>query len=504
MGRPEERISPFKRRSPLGIISKKVRDCLFSASSAFGRSFSLVISNKWNVEQHKLSSLPLELLFHLFDSATVADLQNISLINHSHLFKMLGYLTSTNFSKRFSSLLNASFVSSGGTDNSKKHCDRIEKRVSEYARLIRICHIFRTREECICFTVNLFSKVNFVIDRKGFECFGAIWGILITEISANWSQKEFFTLMQTLINSFGLAERVDPVLRSEDTLWEEELLLRRLLRGLFFDHRCPSSSVSVPCQTPRRFSPHNASFRLSALLRLLAPDSLLTAHRLLLIVGAPIGVSVAHGQINDTENNEISAGKEFVDYQRIYTEPIGDLDSARAILGELPSMVSLLLETSDGVESEELRWNDLEVFNCLEMLTTFPEPWVLRNFATLLIMAPGLARVAVQTRAMHGNPGEAGSTFVSCIEASILLKYQASILLRDTLHSLLTNCEPSVCLVVVREAVSCMYQHTLEILPTNEQNLAGQLFDMDLLRIALEISRQVAEMFLSHLHFILV
>lgn len=210
------------------------------------------------------------------------------------------------------------------------------------ARLIRICHIFRTREECICFTVNLFSKLNYVINRKGCECFGAIWGILITEvnglgggfrlicplvsqISANWSQKEFFTLMQTLINSFGLAERVDPVLRSEvdlikfpmcsivsfskDTLWGEELLLRRLLRGLFFDHRCSSSSVSVPCQTPRRFSPHNASFRLSALLRLLAPDSLLTAHRLLLIVGAPIGVSVAHGQINDTENNEISAGK---------------------------------------------------------------------------------------------------------------------------------------------------------------------------------------------------
>uniref|UniRef100_A0A183C0K6 Protein lines n=1 Tax=Globodera pallida TaxID=36090 RepID=A0A183C0K6_GLOPA len=482
MGRPEERISPFKRRSPLGIISKKVRDCLFSASSAFGRSFS------------KLSIRTLHRFHWKFSTIYSTQLPCICATDHSHLFKMLGYLTSINFSKRFASSFNSSFSFVG------KHWDNLNKCISEFARLIRICHLFRTREECICFTVKLFAKVNLIVDQKEVESFGAAWGMLISEISVDWSQQEFFILMQTLIATVGFVERVDCVLRSEDTQWEEELALRRLLRGLFLDHRCPSPAG---VGSHRRPSPHHAAFRLSVLLRLLAPDQMLTAHRLVLIVGAPVGVSIAHGQLNDADNNEIGIGKEFVDYQRIYTEPITDLDSAHTILGELPSMVALLLETSTIAEVEELRWNELEVFNFLEMLTTYPEPWVLRNFATLLIMAPGLARVAVQTRALHGNPGEAGSTFVSCVEASILLKYQASFLLRDTLHSLLAKCEPTVCLVVVREAISCMYLHTLEILPSNQQNMFDNL-DMDLLRIALEISRQVAEMLLSHLQFIFV
>lgn len=60
----------------------------------------------------------------------------------------------------------------------------------------------------------------------------------------------------------------------------------------------------------------------------------------------------------------------FVDYQRIYTEPITDLESARAFLGDLPSMLTELLNTHSTVNIDELRWNSLEMFNFLEMLTS--------------------------------------------------------------------------------------------------------------------------------------
>lgn len=60
---------------------------------------------------------------------------------------------------------------------------------------------------------------------------------------------------------------------------------------------------------------------------------------------------------------------EFVDYERIVADPIFDRQSAQTYLGKLPQFVEQLLFTKT-LDSKELRWNEFELFNFLELLTS--------------------------------------------------------------------------------------------------------------------------------------
>uniref|UniRef100_A0A1I8BX15 CCR4-NOT transcription complex subunit 11 n=1 Tax=Meloidogyne hapla TaxID=6305 RepID=A0A1I8BX15_MELHA len=301
--------------------------------------------------------------------------------------------------------------------------------------------------------------------------------------------------MRMFSESTGLLTRIRNFFICKKNDVDEELALRRLILALFLNDCSFSTndnSFNIIQQT---------GFRLSAILHLFGLDN---EHkfRLVLLLAAPISTRI--NQENDGVNIQPI---EFVNYQRIVADPIFDRQSAKIYLGELPQLVEQLLFTKT-LDIKELRWNDLELFNFLELLTTYPEPWVLRNFASLLVLAPGLAKIAITIRALHGDPAEAGNTLFSCIEASILLGLNTDVTLKDTLFALTTKCSPSSCLTVLREAISTTNQLTIETFGGHlgeTENGPINLDEVDLVNLknALEANRQIAKLFLTHLHQII-
>lgn len=452
-------------------------------SGGLRRSFSKVMPNKY--EKPSLSSLSLEILFKIFDLSAPRDLVQFCKTSSNHLNNVYAYLNSKCFVKKFHGIL-------------KLNSTTIQHNFapSDLARLVRTCYQFnvnsaKKKQLCTSFLVQLYLKLNLLNCNSSND----YWGKLISEFTWDWSQWDFYELIKEFAIHTKLQTRVENFLCNNNGEQGEELALRRQLRSLFLDNYIPDTGIA-------RNRYHGIHFRLSAILHFLVPEGALT-HRLLLLLAAPISKS------EDNDQQMIDGGegeqqqpivKEFIDYDRITAVPITDMESAQTFLGELPKFVELLLHTST-LEIDELRWSELEIFNFLEMLTTYPEPWVLRNFASLLIMEPALARVAVCIRAGHGDPIEAGNTLFSCVEACVILGSNAEMLLKKTLYTLISKCSIGVCLTVLRGAISSTHNTLMEILPTNDNDIIvpANVDEQDL-KNALAANNQIAGLFLNNFH----
>uniref|UniRef100_A0A914LRG8 F-box domain-containing protein n=1 Tax=Meloidogyne incognita TaxID=6306 RepID=A0A914LRG8_MELIC len=446
-------------------------------------SFLLFLFNKHQGSQ-SFASLPLEIVFQIFDSSSPKDLANICVLNRLHFNRVSAYLNSERFFVRFRKI----FSSSAKESNS-------DFPPNDFARLIRLCCLLRGKApnaiSCSNFIIQLYQKID-SYDKYHDKNY---WGKLITKISFDWSQSHFISFMIMFSESTGLLTRVRNFFKSKKNNEVEELALRRVILSLFLND-CSFSTNDNSSNVIQQIS-----FRLSAILHLFGENGE-HKYRLMLLLTAPTSTRL------DQENDGFKLQPmEFVNYQRIVADPIFDRQSAQTYLGELPQLVEQLLFTKS-LDMKELRWNELELFNFLELLTTYPEPWVLRNFASLLILAPGLAKIAICIRALHGDPAEAGNTLFSCIEASILLGFNTNVTLRDTLFALTTKCSPSTCLTVLREAISTTNNLTIETFGGHlggAENGPINLDEMDFfnLKNALEANRQIAELFLTHLHQII-
>lgn len=80
----------------------------------------------------------------------------------------------------------------------------------------------------------------------------------------------------------------------------EELKLRRILRPLFLDNRCPDTQNF-------KNNVNQLYFRLTALLQMFGTEESLT-HRVMLLLGAPINVRVA-GEPNPAGAKPIAEGQ---------------------------------------------------------------------------------------------------------------------------------------------------------------------------------------------------
>jgi hypothetical protein len=87
------------------------------------------------------------------------------------------------------------------------------------------------------------------------------------------SQHEFYAFMKQFLKAESkLVETTSLIIASKEKMEEEEMLVRRKLVAYFLEGYAPNSL--------------ELCFRLSALLRLMTPPKM--AHRLLLLLGAPI------------------------------------------------------------------------------------------------------------------------------------------------------------------------------------------------------------------------
>jgi len=92
---------------------------------------------------------------------------------------------------------------------------------------------------------------------------------------------------------------------------------------------------------------------------------------------------------------------EFVNYQRIVADPIFDRQSAQTYLGELPQLVEQLLFTKS-LDMKELRWNELELFNFLELLTSlFILIFLILNLFLKLIQSLGFYEILLHCLFWH-------------------------------------------------------------------------------------------------------
>jgi len=374
-----------------------------------------------------ISALPLELLYNLLNYIPAKEITNLCLTNNHMRLKIRYYLHSSHFAQCFCETVATTLKRNPERDKF------YEETFVEFGRLIRVCFDLngmhrQNRQACISLLINFYKKCD---HKVHLEYYG--WGMLFLQVMKSWSQSDEYTFMRLFFECSGVKELANQIFQSSDRLTADELTLRRLLRGTFLD--------VVETHT------HAYRFHLSAILHLICQID--TEYRLIMLLGAAI----------NTEPD----GIQFIDYAGIHIEFIENLNAAQAVLGEMPMMVAQLANTQQ-LDQNELRWSDLRVFNFIETLTTYPEPWIIPNFASFLVCAPSLARLAIVTRALYDNVSEAGSTLFNCVETALHLNLNAFAMLRPTVQGLVSTCPTEVCLAVFREAFVSANQHTLEFL----------------------------------------
>jgi hypothetical protein len=60
-----------------------------------------------------------------------------------------------------------------------------------------------------------------------------------------------------------------------------------------------------------------------------------------------------------------------IDYESANNIPIAHPAMIKQVLGEMPAMVEVLLNTKE-LKDERLRWTGVAVFNMLELMTSIP------------------------------------------------------------------------------------------------------------------------------------
>ncbi|VDM47839.1 unnamed protein product [Toxocara canis] len=155
--------------------------------------------------------------------------------------------------------------------------------------------------------------------------------------------------------------------------------LQEVMRGfreLFLEHRYPDV--------------RDSSFWMSAVLR-----TQFSASR---------QVKLMYVLFGPTKINDLL--EEVVDWRGLCEQPISTSQNSRERLGPLSDAFFRLLQTKS-IGASEFIYTETDVFNLLEEITTYPEPWLFDNFVALLLNRPALIPIAFVFRVVHGYQEEA-------------------------------------------------------------------------------------------------
>ncbi|CAI4224161.1 unnamed protein product [Auanema sp. JU1783] len=215
------------------------------------------------------------------------------------------------------------------------------------------------------------------------------WGRFIHTICTKWAFTECAKVVRAVLRMDNC--KIEKLIRqmiiapygSDSRL---EMKVRRMLRGLFLD------SIMIAEKLSDHGVEKEKSFWLSALLR----TQLSANHqgRLFLVL------------FNSLEKND--NGSEFINWRSLVDIAVTSWSDAEERLKPMADALYTLLKTrklKDGL----FGWNENEVFNMIEEITTFPEPWSFDNFVMLLTHRPYLIPISVCARIRHGYDDEAGS-----------------------------------------------------------------------------------------------
>uniref|UniRef100_A0A915B4L6 F-box domain-containing protein n=1 Tax=Parascaris univalens TaxID=6257 RepID=A0A915B4L6_PARUN len=217
------------------------------------------------------------------------------------------------------------------------------------------------------------------------RCDEAGWGRCIMAFLKQWDFCECARLLHSLFSTTesGLYRTILETLDEPDGLHpDKEMKIRRRLKNLFLSHQYPDI--------------RDASFWLSAILRTHLNTT--KQAKLLYILFGPT-------RLNDFL-------QEVIDWRDLCEIPVSTLVSSKQKLGPLSDALLTLLQTKC-LGNSEFVYNEADMFNILEELTTYPQPWPFDNFVALLLNRTALIPIALAFRMMHGYVEETGQMFNS-------------------------------------------------------------------------------------------
>uniref|UniRef100_F1KZT4 F-box only protein 47 n=1 Tax=Ascaris suum TaxID=6253 RepID=F1KZT4_ASCSU len=215
------------------------------------------------------------------------------------------------------------------------------------------------------------------------RCDEAGWGRCIMAFLTQWDFCECARLLHSLFKTTesGLYRAILETLDEPDGLHpDKEMKIRRRLKNLFLSHQYPDI--------------RDASFWLSAILRMHLNTT--KQAKLLYILFGPT-------RLNDFL-------EEVIDWHDLCEIPVSTLVTSKQKLGPLSDALLTLMQTRC-LGSSEFVYNEADMFNLLEELTTYPQPWPFENFVALLLNRTALIPIALAFRMMHGYGEEAGQMF---------------------------------------------------------------------------------------------
>jgi len=441
--------SPTKR-SPLSKITKKIRDDLEGVFTSLHRKLFSFYDPMEKIETSvpsRLLSMPPEVLFTIFECASANDLCSLLSTNTTMHSYVVAYVQSVQFATRFVNAINA------------EESSLVPRHFASIGHLFKVCCIFKSNEDTIEQVIRFYTRTrNNLTTTYG-------WESMFTEVFKDDDRQKFFYFMKHFVQ-IDLVRMSNDVLTSDVRQGAEELKLRKLIYDCFLG--------TIPIQST------NFRFRLAALLSLLSPYEM--EHRLIMILGAPIA----------TDENGVEIG---IDYLSAVTVAITGEAMVKQVLGDMPEIMEQIL-MSNQLLIPELRWHEIHVFNLLETLTTYPEPWVLPNFAAFLLASPRLARLAIFTRAIYGTLVEAGHTLFSCVEMAVRIGRDPNMLLYLAVLEVSTRCSAEVCLTMFRESIYNANLRYVEL--STPENPPSR----EAVAEALAVTRQTISLFESMLYII--
>uniref|UniRef100_A0A9J2PXP4 F-box domain-containing protein n=1 Tax=Ascaris lumbricoides TaxID=6252 RepID=A0A9J2PXP4_ASCLU len=214
---------------------------------------------------------------------------------------------------------------------------------------------------------------------KRIDYFSVFYARFLTQ----WDFCECARLLHSLFKTTesGLYRAILETLDEPDGLHpDKEMKIRRRLKNLFLSHQYPDI--------------RDASFWLSAILRMHLNTT--KQAKLLYILFGPT-------RLNDFL-------EEVIDWHDLCEIPVSTLVTSKQKLGPLSDALLTLMQTRC-LGSSEFVYNEADMFNLLEELTTYPQPWPFENFVALLLNRTALIPIALAFRMMHGYGEEAGQMF---------------------------------------------------------------------------------------------
>ncbi|CAJ0918558.1 unnamed protein product, partial [Mesorhabditis belari] len=245
-----------------------------------------------------------------------------------------------------------------------------------YGRLLKMATVLKTSEERIKFLVKLMEAG---LEESNMSA----WGMILTTYSDYWEFTECSRLLDAVldIHDGTLRKLVAEVMVSSDGKQPElEMQVRLAIRGLFLDMQYSDQAASA--------------FWLAAVLNKLTTPEYRPKFFMLLF-------------LDPVEAN----GKKTLDWRRMVTEVITSYYHSMRFISPLSKALTRLLSTAEHLTRpcRALAYTRSMMFNLVEEITTYPEPWSLDTYTALHVHEPSLISLSIEMRMQQQLYAESGN-----------------------------------------------------------------------------------------------